>query len=295
MAERLSGVDVFVAAVGAGGFCRCGERLHLTRSAVAKAIARIEERLDVRLFHRTTRRPASPRTGRPTRERRDPALEELRAGEAVGRRREPAGRSRVSAPVHLGRHCVAPVLAGCRATPCQELSFLSDRPVDLIEDGLDLAIRTGNIADGAGLMTRTMALQRMTICGAPNYLATAGPERLDDLAQHTGIAYGAPGKSEAGSFQPVTGKRSSRRRLPAASRFDDIEAVADAAEAGPGLAWVPDCWNRDQVRSATLIPLLSDVPSRIRHTVRDLAGDTASALARAVRHRCARRRAPRHD
>jgi DNA-binding transcriptional LysR family regulator len=264
--DRLSGVDVFVAAVEAGGFAAAGERLHLTRSAVAKAIARIEERLDVRLFHRTTRSLGLTEDGQTYYERCIRALEELRAGEAAleSGRREPAGRLRVSAPVHLGRHCVAPVLAKVAAQHAKlelELS-LSDRPVDLIEDGFDLAIRTGNIGDGAGLMTRTIGLQRMTVCGAPTYLARHGrPERLDDLAHHSGIAYGRAGQIRSWEFPAGEGKTLVEATPPSRLRFDDIEAVADAAEAGHGLAWVPSWLIRDQVRSGTLIPLLSDVPS----------------------------------
>ena len=168
MAE-LNGIDVFVAAVEAGGFAAAGERLHLTRSAVAKAIARIEEKLNVRLFHRTTRSLRLTEDGQVYYERCVRALKELRAGEAAleSGRREAAGRLRVSAPVLLGRRCVAPVLAKVAAQHSKlelELS-LSDRPVDLIEDGFDLAIRGGNNGDGAGLMTRTIGSHRITVCG----------------------------------------------------------------------------------------------------------------------------------
>ena len=142
-----------------------------------------------------------------------------------------------------------------------ELS-LSDRPVDLIEDGFDLAIRGGNIGDGAGLMTRTIGLQRMAICGAPTYLAKHGrPERLDDLLRHTGIVYGRAGHIRAWEFPAGERKALVEATPPSRLRFDDVEAIADAAEAGHGLAWLP-CWLiRDRVLSGTLTPLLRDVPS----------------------------------
>ena len=180
------------------------------------------------------------------------------------RRREAAGRLRVSAPVLFGRRCVAPVLAKVAAQhPKLELELsLSDRPVDLIEDGFDLAIRGGNIGDGAGLMTRTIGLQRMAICGAPTYLAKHGrPERLDDLLRHTGIVYGRAGHIRTWEFPAGERKALVEATPPSRLRFDDVEAIADAAEAGHGLAWLP-CWLiRDRVRSGTLIPLLRDVPS----------------------------------
>lgn len=161
-------------------------------------------------------------------------------------RREPAGRLRVSAPVHLGRHCVAPVLAKVAAQhPKLELELsLSDRRVDLIEDGFDLAIRTGNIRAGAGLMTRTIGLQRMTVCGAPTYLAKHGrPERLDDLAHHTGIAYGRAGQIRSWEFPASEGKMLVEATPPSRLRFDDIEALPMPPRPATALLGCPPGWS----------------------------------------------------
>jgi DNA-binding transcriptional LysR family regulator len=298
----LSGVDVFVAAVEAGGFAAAGERLHLTRSAVAKAIARVEERLNVRLFHRTTRSLALTEDGQVYYERCVRALEELRAGEAAleSGRSEVGGRLRVSAPALFGRHCVAPVLANLAAQHPRlelELSF-NDRPVDLIEDGFDLAIRSGNVDDGPGLMTRTVGLERLIVCGAPAYLAKHGrPERLDDLSSHAGIVYARGGRIRPWEFR--VGERNTIVEVtpPSRLRFDDAEAIAAAAEAGHGLAWLPNWLIRERVRSGTLVPLLRQVPSveiatravwlqtphlplRVRYAIDALAG----ALSGAAHH-----------
>ena len=262
----LSGVDVFVAAVEAGGFAAAGERLHLTRSAVAKAIARIEERLDVRLFHRTTRTLGLTEDGQTYYERCVRALEELRAGEAAleSGRREAAGHLRVTAPVLFGRRCIAPVLTKLAAQHPKlelELSF-NDRPVDLIEDGFDLAIRSGVIGNAAGLMTRAIGSERLIICGAPAYLAKHGrPKRLDDLRRHTGVLYSRAGHTRTWEFQTGDRKALVEATPPSRLRFDDAEAIADAAAAGHGLACLPNWLIRDRVRSGTLIPVLEDVPS----------------------------------
>ena len=155
-------------------------------------MARVESRLGVRLFHRTTRSQVLTDDGQVYFERCVRALEELRAGEATleSGRRQAAGRLRVSVPVLFGRRCVAPVLVRLAAEhPALELdlSFI-DRPVDLAEDGFDLAIRNGEIGDGAGLMTRTISLQRMTVFASTAYLAACGaPETLADLARHRSI------------------------------------------------------------------------------------------------------------
>lgn len=270
MSNHLNGVDVFVAAVECGSFAAAAERLHLTRSAVAKTIARIEARLEVRLFHRTTRSQSLTEDGQVYYERCSRALEELRMGEAALEtgRREASGRLRVSMPVLFGRRCVAPVLAGLAASHPRleiDLSF-SDRPVDLIEDGFDLAIRNGDTGDGAGLMTRTISLQRMTVCGSPDYVARHGtPKTLDDLMAHRAITYGRAGRIRTWQF-PAPENNLLEVTPASRMRFDDLEAIADAAEAGHGLAWLP-CWLiRERVHSGRLLPLLQDVPRLVFRT-----------------------------
>ena len=266
----LSGVDVFVASVQSGSFAAAAERLHLTRSAVAKTIARIEARLDVRLFHRTTRSHTLTEDGQLYYERCLRALEELRAGVAAldSGRREATGRLRLSVPVLFGRRCVAPVLARLSADhPKLELDIsFSDRPVDLIEDGFDLAIRNGSIGDGTGLMTRTVGLQRMTVCAGPGYLSEYGrPASLGELRSHRAVTYGRAGRVKAWQFPSKEGGLV-EATPPSRLRYDDLEAIADAAEAGHGLAWLP-CWLiRDRVRAGTLVPLLDHVPRLVFET-----------------------------
>jgi DNA-binding transcriptional LysR family regulator len=137
-----------------------------------------------------------------------------------------------------------------------DISF-SDRPADLLENGFDLAIRNGEIGEGIGLMT---------VCASPNYLAKHGrPETLEDLSTHQAITYGRDVQCRKWQFPTSNGglldaTPSSRLRL------DDLEAIADAAEAGHGLAWLP-CWLiRDRVRSGLLVPLLGDVPRLVFKT-----------------------------
>ncbi|MFK8253324.1 LysR substrate-binding domain-containing protein [Ancylobacter terrae] len=269
MSDVLHGIDVFVAAVEDGSFAAAATRLHLTRSAVAKTVARIETRLGVRLFHRTTRSQALTEDGQLYYERCVRALDELRAGAAAldSGRREVAGRLRVSAPVLFGRRCVAPVLAQLtRRHPALELEIsFNDRLVDLVEDGFDLAIRNGEIGNGTGLMTRVVGLQRMSVCAAPSYLEQHGrPENLADLAAHQAIHYGRAGHAKGWAF-PLPGGMV-EAMPPGRLRFDDLETIADAAEAGHGLAWLP-CWLiRDRVRTGALVPLLADLPRLVFKT-----------------------------
>jgi len=163
--EQLKGISIFVEAVEAGGFSAAAERLHLTRSAVGKTIARLEQRLGVRLFNRTTRMQSLTEEGRFFYERCLRAVEEIRLGEAMleSGRRDVRGRLRISMPVLFGRHCIAPILASLLDEHPDleiDLSF-NDRVVDLLEDGFDLAIRNGPLKDNPDLMARAIARQRM--------------------------------------------------------------------------------------------------------------------------------------
>jgi DNA-binding transcriptional LysR family regulator len=244
MSERLDNIDVFVLAVTAGSFAQAAERLRLTRSAVAKSIARLEHRLGVRLFHRTTRSQSLTEDGRAYYERCVRALAELDAAEAAfdTRRNAPKGRLRVSAPVVFGRHCVAPILLQlARQHPALtiEMSF-SDRVVDLVEEGFDLAVRIGTLRDSATIAARRLGAQHMGICASPAYLAERGrPSTAADFSTHESILYARVGQPvpwrvrDGGEILDV--------RTESRLCFDDLQAIADAAVAGSGLAWLP-CW-----------------------------------------------------
>jgi DNA-binding transcriptional LysR family regulator len=262
MTDRLTGVTVFVEAVEAGSFSAAGVRLNLSRSSIGKAIARLEVRLGVRLFHRTTRSQALTDDGQAFYEHCLRALDEIGRGEAMldRGRHEAAGRLRVTMPVLFGRHCVAPILTElARQHPRLdlELSF-SDRLADLVEDGFDLAVRNGPLANVAGVIARRISSQRMTLCAAPAYLQARGiPVSIDALHEHDLVAYGRTGVARPwllfdGGNTPVPFVPQSR------FRFDDLEAIADATAAGLGVAWLP-CWLiAEHVRLGRLTPLFAD-------------------------------------
>lgn len=245
MSDRLSGISAFVEAVDAGSFALAAERMRLTRSAVGKSIARLEQRLGVRLFQRTTRSQSLTEDGQAYYERCVRALAELDAGVSAldSGKSEPVGNLRVSVPVLFGRHCAAPVLlALARQHPRLkiEISF-NDHVVDLVDEAYDLAIRVGNLPDSSTLAARRLTTQRMVICAAPSYLAQHGtPTNADELSRHVGIVYGRSGRvvpwrvrSNAGHLlQP---------QIDGRLVFDDLQAITDAAVAGAGLAWLP-CW-----------------------------------------------------
>lgn len=243
--DRLSGIEVFVQAVEAGSFALAADRLNLTRSAVGKSVARLEARLGVRLFHRTTRQQSLTDDGQAYYDRCIRALAELQLGEAEldSGRREPQGRLRVSAPLVFGRHCVAPVLRELAMRHPQlqlDISF-NDRVVDLIEEGYDLGIRVGALPDSASLAARRLGMQTMGIGASPAYIrAHRRPTTIDELKQHTGIIYSHGGAERGWEVKDAEGQVIQLRVQPRL-RLDDLQAIADAAIAGAGIAWLP-CW-----------------------------------------------------
>nr|WP_202607414.1 LysR family transcriptional regulator [Dickeya dadantii] len=258
---------MFVEVVDAGGFAKAGERLALTRSAVGKAIARLEERLGVQLFQRTTRTQSLTEDGQQYYERCIRAIDELRAGEALleSGRREVAGKLRVSLPVLFGRYCVAPILRNyARQHPRLELELnFSDRYVDLIADGFDLALRNGTLGNESSLRARRLVSQRKVLCAAPAYLAAKNePRSLEDLSEHDLLAYwrkdhGMPWRLPDSTGELVDIQVTSRMR------FNDLEVVADAAVEGMGIAWLPHWLIRERIQRGELVEIWGDRPGAV--------------------------------
>lgn len=262
--DRLTSMAVFVKAADLGSFAAAAEALELSGPMVGKHVRHLEERLGARLINRTTRRQSLTEFGRAYYERCRMVLAEAEAADALvaAQIAEPRGRLRITMPALLGKRCVVPILLDLAQRHAKlelELSF-GDRIVDLAEDGFDLAIRTGALAGGAGLMTRRIARHTMVVCAAPSHIAEHGlPRQIEDLERHPGILYSRPGWDPAWLF-PCQGQQPAQVLPPARLRLDDLEAVADAAEAGMGLAWLPSFLVGERLAAGTLVALLTDHP-----------------------------------
>ncbi|PWC34836.1 LysR substrate-binding domain-containing protein [Azospirillum sp. TSO22-1] len=265
--DIMPDLPVFVAAAEAGGFAAAAARLNLSRSAIGKTIARLEGRLGVRLFHRTTRSLTLTEDGQAFFEHCRRALNEVQAARTMldSGRREAAGRLRVSVPVLFGRQCVAPVLIRlAEAHPKLELDInFSDRFVDLVEDGFDLAVRNGPLQNWPGLAGRRVAYQHMRVCAAPRYLEKHGvPRELHELSGHRAVLYGRPGRVKQWLF-PQPGGALAEAMPPSRLHFDDLGTIRDATLDGHGLAWLP-CWLvRDDLAAGRLVTVLDHLPSHV--------------------------------
>lgn len=262
--DRLASMAVFVKAADLGSFAAAAAALDMSGPMVGKHVRFLEDRLGVRLINRTTRRQSLTEFGRAYYERCRIVLAEADAADALAADQvaEPRGKLRVTMPVHFGRRCVAPVLLDlARQHPALELDLsFDDRLVDLAEDGHDLAIRTGSLADRAGVMARRVAHQCMAVCASPAYVERHGrPQRIEDLGRHHAVVYRRSGPVPPWLFQR-NGEPAVAVTPPGRLRLDDLDAIADAAAAGMGLAWLPYWLVRERILSGALVELLPDEP-----------------------------------
>ncbi|WP_340317388.1 LysR family transcriptional regulator [Rhizorhabdus argentea] len=251
---------MFVATVGAGSFAKSAQRLALTRSAIGKAIARLEARLGAPLFRRTTRSLTLTPDGQLYYERCVRALEELRQGEAMlaSGRLEVSGKLKVAMPVLFGSHCVAPILLElAHDNPGLHLDLrFSDSMVDLVADGYDLAVRIGVPGDQPGLMTKRVAGLMKTVCAAPSYVSLRGePSAVVDLADHEVLILRLHDRPYFWDLHDAYGPIPD---LPLAGRlqFDNHTSMVDAALRGMGIAQLPEWLVRPHVEAGRLLPLL---------------------------------------
>lgn len=264
MMDRLTSMAVFVKAVDLGSFAAAADAFEISGPMVGKHVRFLEGRLGVRLLNRTTRRQSLTDAGQAYYERCRAVLVEAEAADAIvaNELSEPRGRLRVTMPALLGRHCIAPLLMKlARKYPHLELDLSFGDPIaDIIEAGYDLAIRTGDLDDQSGLTTRRIASQRMVVCGARAYLRANGkPKTLDDLAAHQAIIYRRSGRVRPWLF-PQAGQPP-REIMPSGRlRLDDMDAIADAATQGMGLAWLPYWLVRERLNTGALVSLFGGEP-----------------------------------
>lgn len=262
--DRLTSMAVFVKAADLGSFAAAGAVLDLSGPMVGKHVRFLEERLGVRLINRTTRRQSLTEFGRAYYERCRVVLAEAEAAEALAADQlaEPHGKLRVTMPVHFGRRCVAPVLLDlAQQYPALELDLsFNDRIVDLVEGGYDLAIRTGSLEGKSGVMARSIARQRMVVCAAPLYVESNGrPGSIEELSGHHAVVYRRSGPVPPWLF-PKSGQSEVGITPPSRMWLDDLDAIADAAAAGMGLAWLPYWLVRERILAGALVELLPDEP-----------------------------------
>lgn len=258
--DKLRGMETFVAVVECGSFTGAATRLEMSAVMVGKYIALIEGQLGTRLLERNTRRQSLTDAGRVYFDEARRVLEQVANAErSVERLRlAPAGTLRVSAPVSFGASIIAPLTASfLQAWPEVRVELdLTNRMVDLVDEGIDLAIRIGDI-QRTDLVAKYLAPYRMAICAAPDYLARHGtPQTPADLAGHQCLSHTVwtarnewrlPGAAEEG-----------RWKRDAVLRCNDGYALRMAAVAGAGLLLQPEVLLAEDLANGRLVRILQN-------------------------------------
>jgi len=258
--DNLTDIAVFVRIVERGSFTLAAQDLSLSRAVASKYVTRLEKRLGARLLHRTTRRLSLTEAGAALFEASHGAIERIEEAEAAVAQlqSEPRGRLKVSAPMSFGILHLGPAIAQfARSRPLVSLELrLDDRYVNLVEEGIDVALRIGTLTDSS-LVARKLSSSRQVVCASPDYLAENGePEVPQDLAAHNCLLYSYSSAVNVWRFTGPDG-----RELPVAVsgnlRINNGIVEAEAAVAGMGILMSPAFYVGPLIRAKKLKQVLT--------------------------------------
>lgn len=257
--EPLSELSAFVAVVETRSFTAAAQRLGITKSLTSKQVTKLEDRLGVRLLHRTTRKLSLTEAGERLYERAARALGEIAEAqqEVSGFQDVPQGRLRVSAPMSYGLSHVVPLVPEfMRQYPKVVVDLqMDDRKVDVVSDAFDVVIRIGRLADSS-LVARHVRPVRMYTAAAPDYLARHGvPQHPLDLRVHACMVY--TGTALDWMFRSEDGRE--LRVEPNGVFFSNNgQALREAALAGHGVIRSPDFTVAEDIAQGRLVPVLEN-------------------------------------
>ena len=257
--DQLTGMRVFAAIVDRGGFAAAGQTLGISKTMTSKHLASIEDRLGVRLLHRTTRKIGLTEIGTEYFRRCQEILRLVDDADAhlLDSGGQPRGLLRLNAPVSFSEMHLAPSIADYRKLyPNVQLELaVDDRVVDLIEEGFDLAVRIGQLKDSS-LVARRLAPANVVLAASPAYLERRGiPERPDDLIRHDCLLYTYSSERDEWRFDGSDGSRAIRVSGPLVSNNGGI--LMRAALDGQGIADLPTFIIGDALRQGRLVEVLA--------------------------------------
>lgn len=260
--DPLDGVAAFARVVEAGSFSAAARRLRISKSATSAHVQRLEERLGVRLLHRTTRKISLTEAGAAYYRHCARIVAEAESAEQAARalQREPRGMLSISAPDTFGPMHVAPAIPEFLARfPGLAIDIsLSPRHVDLVQEGLDLAIRIGTLKDSP-LVVRRLAPSRFVLCAAPAYLKKRGvPRALDDLSGHACFGVSLMPRGDEWHLASAKDGHKGEHRIAAGGvlRSNSADILRAAALSGLGIALLPSWVVGDDLRSGALTRIL---------------------------------------
>lgn len=261
--DRFNAMRAFVRIVELGGFARAADSLQLPRASVTTLIKQLEAHLGVQLLHRTTRHVSPTVDGTAYYQRCVSLLADLDdlEGTFSAKGAGPDGILRVDMPGGLGRLIVVPALPEfCARYPSLELEIgMSDRPVDLIREGVDCVVRGGQVMDDS-LVARPLARMRQVVCASPEYLALRGmPASLEDLATHRIIEYFSSASNKRYGLEFVQRGKPVEARTSRALAINSADGYLAACQAGFGLVQTPYYHVAALLQRGELVEVLGDI------------------------------------
>ena len=258
--DRFQAMRVFSQVVESGSFAKAAGRLNLSTSATSRHVADLEAHLQTRLLHRTTRRINLTESGRGFYERCVQILTELEDAERDASRESavPRGTVRLTTSINFGMRHVTPAIAAFLARHPQ-VKFdvsLSDRVVDLVEEGFDLAIRIGSAGPDT-LVARKLSETRLVPCASPAYLQKHGaPKTPEDLTRHNCLTYEYALRDEWTFLDAAA--HAYTVRISGNLNSNNGELLAEAAAQGVGIVYEPTFIVGPEIRAGRLVPILQD-------------------------------------
>ncbi|CAM3622930.1 LysR substrate-binding domain-containing protein [Parendozoicomonas haliclonae] len=251
---QWEGINEFIAVAECESFTQAAQRLAISTAQVSRQVSFLESRLSTQLFYRTTRRVSLTDSGRTLYKHCRPLLDALSdiQQQISEQHSEPRGNLRITAPANFGEQMIAPVLTQFCAIyrDVKADLVLTNHRLDLVEEGIDLAIRTGKLPDST-MKARRLATRGLTVCASPEYLSLSGtPERPDELAQHRCLI----GTSDIWHFHQ--GGQDIALRVKGEFRCNSGLVLVEAACKGLGIAQLPDHYVRGALESGSLIRLM---------------------------------------
>jgi DNA-binding transcriptional LysR family regulator len=257
--DRFHAIQAFVKVVEAGSFAHAAERLGVSVSSVSRHVTELEAHLDARLLNRTTRRLSLTEIGRAFHERcvvlladLEEAEESAGAGTVV-----PRGTLRLTCGITFGTRYLAPAIADfmARYPEMRVDADLSDRMVDLVDEGFDAAVRIGTVV-AQNLVARKVGTTQLVCCASPAYLAKRGdPRAPEDLAAHACLSYAYAPQPGLWPFRDSQG-RERNVRIAGPAHANNASFLAALAVAGVGIAFEPDFVVGPDIRAGRLAPIL---------------------------------------
>ncbi|MEL0653915.1 LysR family transcriptional regulator [Pseudoalteromonas issachenkonii] len=259
--DTIIGIKTIIAVVETGSFTAAGDRLGLSKALVSKYVGIVEQDLGVRLFNRSTRRISITEAGQsyytsvvPVIESYSEMLDNLSGQTALA-----SGKLRVSAPVSFGESNLAPLMPEL-LNRYPDLSIdlvLSDKTIDLLEEGVDLAIRIGSVSD-SNLIARQITSYPLILCASAEYIQRFGaPASVNELEQHATVI---DSNFKIGRHWPLVSPSGEALTANVNSRVsvNNPQAVKEVVVAGGGIGLIPEIVVRDDIASGNLVQVMAD-------------------------------------